>query len=95
MIFPFVYLAASHVLLVYITYRGGRLLGFDRQDQISIMYTAPQKTLAMGAPLLTMYFSNNPEILGIVLLPIIFYHSWELLFGGIIKSVRLFALRVK
>jgi sodium/bile acid cotransporter 7 len=88
MILPFIYLAAAHIALVFLAYQGARLMPFTREDRISIVFAAPQKTLAMGAPLLTTFFNGNLDVLGIVLLPLIFYHSWQLLIAGFLQSMK-------
>jgi sodium/bile acid cotransporter 7 len=89
MIGPFAYLAAAHLLLLFIAYAGARLLHFGRENTISVLYTAPQKTLAVGVPLISTYFASTPEVLGITLLPLVFYHAWQLLVAGFVKSSRL------
>jgi len=86
---PFGYLAAAHLILLFIAYGGARLFLFSRENTISVLYTAPQKTLAVGVPLISTYFAASPEILGIALLPLVFYHAWQLLVAGLVKSSRL------
>jgi sodium/bile acid cotransporter 7 len=89
MLGPFGYLAAAHILLLLIAYTGARLFHFSRENTISVLYTAPQKTLAVGVPLISAYFAATPEILGAALLPLVFYHAWQLLVAGFVKSSRL------
>ena len=86
---PFAYLAVAHVVLLLIAYAGARLFRFSRENTISVLYTAPQKTLAVGVALISTYFAATPEALGIVLLPLVFYHAWQLLVAGFIKSSKL------
>jgi solute carrier family 10 (sodium/bile acid cotransporter), member 7 len=81
---PFVYLAASHLVLVGLTWIGARFLKLDRADVATVLFTAPQKTLAMGVPLLTTFFGANASLLGVALLPLVFYHPWQLLVAGVI-----------
>jgi len=88
MLGPFGYLAVAHILLLLIAYGGARLLRFSRANTISVLYAAPQKTLAVGVPLISTYFASNPEILGMALLPLVFYHAWQLLVAGFVKSTR-------
>jgi sodium/bile acid cotransporter 7 len=83
---PFLYLAVSHLLLLGAAYGGARLLGFSFEDRISVVFTAPQKTIAMGAPLLSTYFAADQELLGVAILPLIFYHSWQLIVAGVLRS---------
>jgi len=86
---PFVYLAAAHSVLLLTAYAGARLFNFSRENTISVLYTAPQKTLAVGVPLISTYFAATPQALGVALLPLVFYHAWQLLVAGFIKSSRL------
>jgi len=81
-----VYLAGVHLTLVGLVLLATKLLRFPLPDRISAMFVAPQKTLALGAPLLTIYFSGQ-EILGVALLPLIFYHPFQLLIAGFLKGL--------
>ena len=51
------------------------------------LFVAPQKTLALGAPLLTTYFASEPDVLGLALLPLIMYHLWQLAVAGFLPRV--------
>jgi len=86
---PFGYLAAAHLTLLFIAYGGARLFRFSRKNTVSVLYAAPQKTLSVGVPMISTYFAASPEILGITLLPLVFYHAWQLLVAGFVKSSRL------
>jgi solute carrier family 10 (sodium/bile acid cotransporter), member 7 len=83
---PFAYLAVMHLLVVALAYGGARALRFPRADVISATFAAPQKTLAMGVPLLCAYFARDPQALGLVLLPILLYHPWQLLVAGFLRN---------
>jgi solute carrier family 10 (sodium/bile acid cotransporter), member 7 len=89
LIVPFIYLAVSNLVLLVLAYFGARVIGLNRANIITTLYVAPQKTLAMGVPLLSTYFVSQPEILGIALLPILFYHPWQLFIAGLIKDSKL------
>jgi sodium/bile acid cotransporter 7 len=89
---PFGYLAVAHLLLLTMAYGGARLFRFSQENTISVLYAAPQKTLALGVPLISTYFVATPEILGMALLPLVFYHAWQLLVAGFVKSSRLITL---
>ena len=82
----FVYLAGVHLTLVALVLVSTKLLKLSTPDRITAMFVAPQKTLALGAPLLTIYFSGQ-EILGVALLPLIFYHPFQLLTAGLLKGL--------
>ncbi|MCP4216777.1 MAG: bile acid:sodium symporter [bacterium] len=92
LIVPFIYLAVSHLVLLYLVYLGTRLLRLDKANTISALYAAPQKTLAMGLPLLSTYFVDRPEMLGVAILPILFYHPWQLFIAGLLKNSKYFQL---
>ena len=86
LVIPFFYLALAHFVLLFLARFGGRLLKFSREDMISITYAAPQKTLAMGVPLLSVYFAGEPELLSVALLPLVFYHPWQLVVAGFVQN---------
>ena len=83
---PFAYLAAVHLLLVALAYAGARALRFPRENLISAMFAAPQKTLSLGVPLISAYFACSPQTLGLVLLPLLLYHPWQLLVAGLLRN---------
>lgn len=85
-IVPIAYVAVSCIFLTFLSFIWGRLLKFSHEDIMSIIFTAPQKTIAMGIPLLSTYFADNPKLLSVSVLPIIFYHPWQLFIAGLIKN---------
>lgn len=64
-----------------LTAAGTRLLGFNHENAMAALFCAPQKTLAAGAPMANLIFAGNPG-LGLILLPIMFYHPLQLIAGG-------------
>ena len=60
-----------------------RLLGFNREDQISIFSVAP-KTLASGVPMAQILLIGQP--LGMIVLPIMIFHQIQLMTCGIIAN---------
>ena len=74
----FIFLAVSYWIISFIAYKAARLIGFRLDDVIAAVFVAPQKTLALGAPLITLYFKDSPEIVGIIMIPLLFYHPWQL-----------------
>ena len=87
LVVPFIYLAVSHLVLLAGAFAGAKALRLRTENLISVLFAAPQKTLAMGVPLLGTFFSGNQEFLGIVLLPLIFYHLWQLFIAGFIPRL--------
>lgn len=85
-IWPVIYIAVSHILLLAAAYLLARLLRLNRADRISAVFAAPQKTLAVGVSLLSTYFAGSPEVLGIALLPLLLYHPWQLIISGFVRG---------
>lgn len=86
--FPvFVYLGASHLFLILLATGGAILLGEPKINWVTIMYVAPQKTLTMGAPMLAIYFADQPAMLAIAIVPLLFYHPYQLLVAGILRGI--------
>lgn len=83
----FLYLAVSAPLIVALAYGGARLAGLRREDAITAVFAGSQKTIAMGIPLIAAYLAGQPEVLGIAVLPIVFYHPWQLLVCGIARGM--------
>jgi solute carrier family 10 (sodium/bile acid cotransporter), member 7 len=59
----------------------GRRLDFDTPDRIALIFCAPQKTLAAGAPMAQILFAGHPG-LALILLPLILYHAVQLAGGA-------------
>lgn len=57
------------------------ILGFTRQDVVSAMFCASQKTLAFGLPLIQTIFEGNPN-LALFCAPLMFFHPLELIMGS-------------
>lgn len=78
--------AGSAILLfmaaIGLTAAGIRLIGFEHGNAMAALFCAPQKTLAAGAPMANLIFADHPG-LGLILLPIMFYHPLQLLAGGL------------
>jgi solute carrier family 10 (sodium/bile acid cotransporter), member 7 len=87
LVVPFIYLAISHLVLLTGAFTGAKALRLKTENLITVLFAAPQKTLAMGVPLLGTFFAGNSEALGIVLLPLIFYHLWQLFIAGFIPRL--------
>ncbi len=81
-----VLLAVSFYILLYAGYGLSRVFKFSNPDTISILFASSQKTMALGVPLLTIFFSYDPELTGIILMPLLFYHPWQLLNAGLVKQ---------
>jgi solute carrier family 10 (sodium/bile acid cotransporter), member 7 len=54
-----------------------RILKFPIEDRIAGVFCGSKKSLAVGVPMAQIIFAGNPA-LGLILLPIIVYHSFQL-----------------
>jgi sodium/bile acid cotransporter 7 len=86
MILPMILIIPGHVFFLWIAGFGGRLFGFNEKDRIAILFCAPQKTLAMGLPLIAAVLSSRPELEGLATLPVILYHPIQLVIAGFLEQ---------
>lgn len=75
-------LFTSVSLLVWIACKVAKL---DREDLIAALFCSVKKTLAMGVPLAQLIFGAKAN-LGLILLPIMFYHPFQLFVCGLLAS---------
>lgn len=64
-------------LVLVSTRYGSRALGFDRQDEITIVFCGSKKSLASGIPMAKVLFASHP--LGMIVLPIMLFHPIQLM----------------
>ena len=83
---PVAYLAGVHLFLVGLAIVIGVVLRLDRPDRVTLLYVGPQKTLALGVPLLSIFFADH-ELLGVVLLPLVFYHPFQIFIAGLTRGL--------
>ncbi len=81
-------LGAGGILMVVlaITTFSAKRLGFDKEDEIAAVFCGSKKTLASGVPMAKLLFGMHPG-LGLIVLPIMFYHQLQL-FGCSILAER-------
>lgn len=67
------------ILLLALAYTSGiaRLLGFNREDEIAIVFCGTKKSLVQGVPMARVLFPG-PDM-GIILLPIMIFHQMQLM----------------
>ncbi|WP_130619243.1 bile acid:sodium symporter family protein [Dyella amyloliquefaciens] len=56
---------------------GARALGFQRADEITIVFCGSKKSLASGVPMAKVLFAGHP--LGAIVLPIMLFHQIQLM----------------
>ncbi len=69
-------------LLIYLAAHLARL---KREDAIACYFCSVKKTLAMGVPLAVLIFGTRSD-LSLILLPIMFYHPFQLFTNGILAN---------
>ncbi|MGB0745076.1 MAG: bile acid:sodium symporter [Opitutales bacterium] len=86
----FIYVLAAIVLLLFFAsvavWFSSGWLGIRRDERVSAFFTASQKSIATGLPLLTTTFAamSVPLDRGLILVPLLIYHSLQLLVGAIL-----------
>ncbi len=56
---------------------------FSREDRITALFCASQKTLAAGIPIAQSIFADSPLPVGLIVLPIMAYHVSQLVLGAV------------
>ena len=78
LIVAFVGCALLLALMLWLTTRSARSLGFNHEDEVAAVFCATKKSLAAGAPMAAIIFGASPA-LGLILLPIMLYHQMQLI----------------
>jgi sodium/bile acid cotransporter 7 len=63
--------------VLVLTSVGGRLLGFDRADRITIIFCGSKKSLASGVPMANVIFAGQG--IGAIVLPLMLFHQIQLM----------------
>ena len=58
--------------------------GFDRADQIAILFCGTKKSLATGVPIAKVLFAGGP--LGAIVLPVMLYHQLQLMVCAVVAA---------
>ena len=61
-----------------------RRLGFNKEDEIAIVFCASKKSLASGVPMAKVLFSTRS--LGMVILPLMLFHQIQLMICAVIAQ---------
>ncbi len=67
-----------------ITMVGSRLLGFNREDQIAIIFCGSKKSLAAGVPMANAIFAG--QNIGAIVLPLMLFHQIQLMACAVIAQ---------
>lgn len=77
-------------VVLLITRYGSRAMGFDKDDEITIVFCGSKKSLASGVPMAKVLFAGHP--LGMIVLPIMLFHQIQLMTCAVLA--RRYARRV-
>eukprot|EP00835_Amoeboradix_gromovi_P005312 NODE_488_length_7780_cov_0.211691.p2 type:complete len:422 gc:universal NODE_488_length_7780_cov_0.211691:2526-3791(+) len=58
-----------------------------KEDVIAALCTVPQKTMAMGLPLIQLVYYDRPNDIAVVGLPLIMYHAVQLFLNGLLIPI--------
>lgn len=64
-------------IMLWLTWKLGAWLGFDRPDQIAIMFCGTKKSLATGVPMASVLFAGST--VGLIVLPLMVFHQAQLM----------------
>ena len=78
-------LACLLALVLATTTLLSRRLGFNREDEIAIVFCGSKKSLASGVPIAKILFAGNPA-LGMIVLPILIYHQIQLMVCAVLAQ---------
>lgn len=70
--------------VLVITRYGSRLLGFNKQDEITIVFCGSKKSLASGIPMASIIFPA--AVTGMMVLPLMIFHQIQLMVCAILAA---------
>jgi sodium/bile acid cotransporter 7 len=71
-------------MLLVITMFGSRLLGFNKEDEITITFCGSKKSLASGVPMAGAIFAG--QSIGAIVLPLMLFHQIQLMVCAVIAQ---------
>ena len=76
--------AAMLAIALGIATWASRRLGFDKEDEITIVFCGSKKSLASGVPMAKVLFA--PSALGMVILPVMLFHQIQLMVCAVLAQ---------
>lgn len=71
-------------IVLLITTYGSRLLGFNKEDEITIVFCGSKKSLASGIPMASVIFPIS--VMGIMILPLMIFHQVQLMICAVLAA---------
>ncbi|VEH87313.1 Uncharacterised protein [Neisseria animaloris] len=75
---------AMLALVLLATTYGARLLGFDKEDEITIVFAGSKKSLANGVPMANILFPA--PMVGMMVLPLMIFHQIQLMVCAVLAQ---------
>ncbi|AYC37429.1 hypothetical protein DWG14_01647 [Streptomyces griseorubiginosus] len=72
-------------LMLALTWYGGKVLGFDREDRVAIQFAGSKKSLASGLPMASVLFGAHASL---AVLPLMLFHQMQLMVCAVIAKRR-------
>ncbi|MCX8738511.1 bile acid:sodium symporter [Gilliamella sp. B2824] len=71
-------------IVLLITTYGSRLFGFNKEDEITIVFCGSKKSLASGIPMASVIFPIS--VMGIMILPLMIFHQVQLMICAVLAA---------
>ena len=71
-------------IIMALTTYGSRRMGFDKEDEITIVFCGSKKSMASGVPMAKVLFAS--QTVGMVLLPLMLFHQIQLMVCAILAQ---------
>ncbi len=71
-------------LIILITTYGSRWLGFNKEDEITIVFCGSKKSMASGIPMAKVLFAG--QALGTMVLPLMLFHQFQLMVCAVLAQ---------
>ncbi len=71
-------------IMMFITTFGSRLIGFNKEDEITIVFCGSKKSLASGIPMAKVLFVGHP--IGMLVLPLMLFHQLQLMVCAVLAQ---------
>ena len=76
--------ATMLAIIMVMTTWASRRLGFNKEDEITIVFCGSKKSLASGVPMAKVLFSSGS--VGLVLLPLMLFHQLQLMVCAVLAQ---------
>lgn len=86
MALPFLSVLGLHLFFLASAWILGGVVRLSELDRRAALFVGPQKTVALGLPLLHFFFASQPELAGLMSIPLILYHPLQLLIAGFLAT---------